>query len=80
MLRFVNFLNIFLNNFFKLLDNINLASNDQNDMIDAISSLNLDYKKWKFNNQETLSDFVSAGKYFSCENNCFLLKTNFFSI
>ena len=41
-------------------------------MIDAISSLNLDYKKWKFNNQETLSDFVSAGKYFSYKNNCFV--------
>ena len=26
-----------------------------------ISSLNLDYKKWRLDNQEALTDFVSAG-------------------
>ena len=27
-----------------------------------VSSLNLDYKKWKLINQDNLNDFVSAGK------------------
>ena len=26
-----------------------------------IASLNLDYKKWKLNNHDTMNDFVSAG-------------------
>lgn len=39
-------------------------SGDQNEMMESIASLSLDYKKWKFDNQESLSDFVSAGIVF----------------
>lgn len=35
---------------------------DHNDIMESISSMSLDYKKWKFDAQESLTDFVSAGK------------------
>ena len=35
-------------------------------MNEMFASLNLDYKKWKFDSQDVLTDFVSAG--FSSEN------------
>ena len=35
-------------------------------MNEMFASLNLDYKKWKFDSQDILTDFVSAG--FSSEN------------
>ncbi len=38
-----------------------VSSRDQNEMFDSISSLSLDYKKWKLDSQAALSDFVSAG-------------------
>ena len=37
------------------------SSADQNEMKEALASLNLDYKKWKFDSQEFLTDFVCAG-------------------
>lgn len=41
-------------------------SGDQIDIMESISSLSLDYKKWKLDSQEVLGDFVSAGKkYFN---------------
>ena len=39
-----------------------ISVNGNTDSIDLINSLSLDYKKWKLNIQETLNDFVSAGK------------------
>jgi hypothetical protein len=37
------------------------VSSDQSEMLETMSSLNLDYKKWKLDSQEILTDFVSAG-------------------
>ena len=37
------------------------ASADQNEMSEVFASLSLDYKKWKFDSQDLLTDFVCAG-------------------
>ena len=37
------------------------APGDYDDSNDIVSSLNLDFKKWKLDDQEALNDFVSSG-------------------
>jgi hypothetical protein len=36
-------------------------ANDSREISEAISSISLDYKKWRFQSQEILNDFISAG-------------------
>ncbi len=38
-----------------------LEANDSREISEAISSLSLDYKKWRFESQEVLNDFITAG-------------------